>query len=139
MRISYKAVYHLLEDFYPRRSLNTFLEEIPQDIFRASLLFAKQNEDYEYLDVMITQRERLDNEYAMFIAPHSSPIILRKNVDLTLLEFAFLCRNNTNIHISRFQEVVEAIALNKSLDSDKICKEFENLVKVLTQESEDAE
>jgi len=54
INLSFKSVYHLLDRFYTRRSLNGFIyNDIPDNVFEASKLFAIQQEDYKYLDVMV--------------------------------------------------------------------------------------
>ena len=48
--VSAKSVYTLLEKFYQRRSLNTFVygEDMPDNAFEASKVFAMKEEDYIY-------------------------------------------------------------------------------------------
>ena len=126
MRITHKAVYNLLHNSYARRSLNEFIhQDVTEDILNASILFAEDKEQYIYLAVMVNNRVNLDKEYSLFISPSlDHPIVLKKDADLTLVEFAILYKN-CNIHISEFKTIVESTAEGLNLDAEKYVKTFE--------------
>lgn len=128
MKISHKAAYHLLDRFYARRSLNELIkQDVSEDILNASILFAKDREDYMYLSVMERDRAEYDKEYAIFVGPGlDHPIILKNQEDLTLLEFAILYKN-CDIHISEFLTVVEAIANNLMLNEKEEIEYFKKM------------
>lgn len=110
IQITYKAVYTLLEKFYPRRSLNSFIErEIPENIFESSLLFAEHAEDYRYLDVMVSKRQELDKKYVFFKSiTYDTPITIESNKHLNLCELAILSIKCPEIPELEFECLIEA-------------------------------
>lgn len=137
MKIPHKAAYHLLDRFYARRSFNGFIQsDISLDIFNAALIFAQQKEDYKFLASAVTQREEFDRDYCFFTGPGlENPIILKKDQDLTVIEFAILYKN-CGIHISAFVETVNSIAENERLDAEKIVNYFKSVTLIFQPEPE---
>lgn len=139
MQISYKAVYHLLERYYLRRSLNSLVEEnITDDVFKFSQLFALKQEDYTYMEVMVEKREMLNSKYAFFtnLKGGSHPVVLEKDKDFTLLEFAAL-NLTTGIPQAEFMAVIEAQASNEGHKVVEEISRFEVYVKALSKDSTD--
>lgn len=130
MRIPYKAVYHLLDRFYARRSdLGEYLDkEIASEIFKGSILFAHKNEDYQYLNVMIEDKETYTKECIFFtnMKIQEHPIVLIKDNDLTFMEFALLY-THCDIHIEEFKSVVKSQFEDKEEGTEKSTK-FHSLV-----------
>jgi hypothetical protein len=122
MKISYQATYFLLEKYFARvSSIDEFLEDhVSSDIFSASVLFAKEQEDYRYLSTMISGKSESDNFvfFTNFKSDHP-PIVIEKDKDLSLLEFALL-QNKCGIHIEEFKSVVESTSENNGLKKEEV-------------------
>lgn len=122
MKIPFKAVYALLDNFFARRSINEYIKnDISEEIFNGSLMFAKAVDDYNYLSSLVSYREQLENDYCLFIGrPTQLPIVLKKDEDLTIIEFATLYRQAGNIHKSYFDDIINSVGNNIQLTPDKI-------------------
>lgn len=131
MKIGYKAVYHLMNTNYVRRSLKSVLRDVPADVFNASLLFAKDKEDYRYLSVMTNNREALDQEYVIFTnIRQENPIILKKDQDLSLLELGILC-SVCDINEAEFIGLIEATCKNIGIDPSPRIKSFNQILEMV--------
>jgi len=140
MKLSYKSVYHLLERYFARQTfLDQFIDkDIPPSIFQASLLFAEKSEDYDYLTVM-RDKELYSGKYVFFTnMKQEHPIILEKNKNLTIIEFAFLYLQ-CDIHIQEFKDTLEAQAENIQESAKTQIEIFEDLVNALQKLKEKVE
>lgn len=121
-----------MEQFYQRRSLNqvVFGDNIPDNVFEASKVTALQLEDYEYLKVMVTTKDDLDAKYAMFIDGlnfEPEPIVLEKNTDLNLVQFAAISLKTPKIDPVLYHRVIESHAENVGIEVAKCLKYFDAL------------
>ncbi len=133
MIISYKSVYFLLDRFFLRKSLDSVLRDYSADIFDAAKLFAETEQDYDYLNVMVNKREYFNQDYILFYQPLKNlPITLKKDSDLTILEFAILfCK--CDIDISEFRNIVEAQAEGNGVSSQEQISLFNTYVELIQE------
>jgi len=111
MSISYKSVYHLLDTYYLRRSLNGLINS--SSIFSASTTFASLNEDYAFLEVMIEKRDYYNDNYVFFVSnkPSDAPIVLAANKDLNVIELAILAiKTKGVIPVRLFRELIVSLS-----------------------------
>lgn len=140
MKISYKAVYHLLETKYHRRSLNYFIEtDLSEGVYDASLIFAHMHEDYKYLSVMVENRDINDADFVFFTnltATH--PIIISKNEHLSLGEFAILEKKCDSIDQQHFLDVIEAQAQGLNIEAPQEIAKFKAFQQVIAATASEA-
>lgn len=138
LSISFKATYTLLDRFYTRRSASSYIQNIPGNIFEASKAFAHAIEDYDYLDVVVTNRLMLDEKYILFMDEnHHMPITFKNRNNLTLLEFAILARKCFSIHKKEFEAVIEATCEDCGADTQKCITHFYEIINRLDNPEED--
>lgn len=142
LEVSFKSVCNLLEKYYQRRSLNTFVygEDMPENAFEASKVFAMQGEDYNYLSVMATNKDNLDAGYVLFIDKivDNLPFVLEKDKDLNLAQVAGLSIDSPRIDKKFFEDIVEAQAEGKSIDADHCKKAFNYIRNAIIKAQEDS-
>lgn len=123
LKISYKAVYTLLGRSYKRTSVNKLLlsDEIPDNVYQTSLIFALKAEDYEYLNVLDKNKDRLDEQYVLFIdGLDETTLTLEKDKPLSLLELAVLSLKCPKIPIAEFITTIEAQADGRYLEEAEV-------------------
>ncbi len=110
-----------MDNHYTRRSLNAFIyNEIPENVFEASKVFALQQEDYMYMDVMTTHKDEYDKKYVFFVdGKHNVPFVFEKDKDFSILEFAILSKKceEIGLHPSEFETTLTAQAEGKFSDA----------------------
>lgn len=134
MFISYKAVYHLLEDYFLRRSLNQlFSTKKDEQIFESSKVIAMALEDYSYLDIMVNKKDLLDQKYCLFIRENEKdnfPLILEKNKKINIVELAIISRKCPFIPEQKFYDIIESTSLNNHTSSKQTKEAFDSFEKI---------
>jgi hypothetical protein len=131
MLISYKAVYHLIDRFYARKSLQGIIDDC-KDYFDEAIDKAKELEDYAFLETLINQKDSLNEEFVVFFNyKNRLPTVLNKDEDLSLEAFAYLCVDCTDIPFTEFRDIVHAQAANNGLIPNELTEEFEYFVKYI--------
>jgi len=131
MKIPYNDIWQLLNEFYTPFELNEFIKNnVSDDIFNASLVFAKDKEDYCYLACMDRDRNKHNNESLFFIGQGLQfPIVLTKGYDMTLAEFAIL-HDKSTIHVSHFEKVVAKVSVSNGKNENEKISEFNGWVHI---------
>lgn len=140
--VSSKSVYNLLEKFYQRRSLNTFVygDDMPENAFDASKVFAMKVEDYHYLSVMEKNKDNLDAKYVLFIDKivNNLPFVFDKEKDFNLSELAGLSYNSPRIDKIFFEDLIISQSEVKGIDSQKCIDFFNNIRNILLHQGKEA-
>ena len=119
--LSFKSVYHLLDRYYLRKTLNSFVfTDTAENVFDSSKLFAIQEQDFVYMDIMVTKRDDLDKKYILFLdGKHNVPFVFERDKDFSILEFAILSKKCEDIGIppGEFETTLEAQAQGRFADA----------------------
>src|SRR5690554_4853925 len=141
MMIPYRAVYVLLERFFPPKSLEGIITDC-YDSFDESVATAKEIEDYRYLHQMVTQRGLNESRYSFFWDyRHHLPLTLVKDQDLTIDALAKIAIDyERTIRIEEFHQLIESVVDNVNNDSgsnvlvyEKLKGYFDNAVMIRKQ------
>lgn len=127
-KISHKAAYQLIGRFYTRKSVKAFTNgEVDEAVLNSSFVFALQNEDYEYLETFTKKLDQLDSSYYIFYdGINEKAIVLEKNRDFTVIEFAILSLKCTKIAPEEFETILIGLAESNYLNEAQVTKELES-------------
>lgn len=92
---------------------------------------AHQLEDYQYLQVMVSDIDDISKNYVFFVKDGELPVVLEAEKDFTLTEFAIFA-SKTGIDIEHFQTCVHDTAIGCDCQPKEKMEQFEHLYKMFS-------
>lgn len=117
--LSYKAIYHLVDTYYVRRSVAGVIDHYSEHQQKA-IETAHVIEDYSFLQVLVNDRNNYEEQYAIFMNPKVHLVtMLEKDKDLSIPEFAKLLFD-LDIDLQLGLDLIESVCTSNGLGPEII-------------------
>lgn len=90
MELSFQSISEILRNSCIVLTLKEYIEHGGDNTYKTAILVAHNLEDYEFLDLVVTNVDRYSEDFRLFVSADGDIIVLERGQPLSFLELALL-------------------------------------------------